>query len=170
VGVREIAEQAGVDPAMIFSHFKSKKHLFIAALDQACRRSNWFDGSRDDAGPRIATRLLQCIHGERPEPGMGILLRSTHHFEVSAILRSAVVRHVIEPMADSLEGAGRGERAFLIWGLMLGTASLAEVATVRSARDEHARLLGVSLQFMIDGAPPPLGPAVSSMRRNGPPP
>lgn len=149
VGVREIAEQAGVDPAMVFRHFKNKKHLFIAALDQACAGSNWFDEGRDNAGPRIATRLLECMHGERPEPAMGILLRSTHHLEVSEIVRLAVLRHVIKPMADWLKGAMPRERAFLIWGLIVGTASLTEMSTLRSARHEHARLLGASLQLMI---------------------
>jgi len=124
VGVREIAEAAGVDAALVNRYFGTKDGLFAEAVTEAHGRRlpEVLDGPPEDLGRRLAEYVLA------PEKGVGgadpllALVRSTPHPVATELLRRGVDEGLVAPIAARLAGPDARVRARLVAATMLGLA------------------------------------------------
>ena len=129
-GVREIAADAGVDPALVFRYFGSKQKLYAEAV-----RAEIPAGLGDD--PRLPlTRLVDALlrdvvfgdwreyDGEHP---LLVMLRSAHRPEAREQLRVQLCDGYLRDCADRIEGQDAELRAELIGALLIGMGVMRSV-------------------------------------------
>ena len=124
VNVREIAERAGVAPALINRYFGSKALLFSELLAEAGHTGNPLDGDIARLGERLAAFMQADPEDARELPGGASLMMLLHSI-ASIGVQDLVVDHVrrlaTQRLVDMLEGAEREERAALIFGYLIGS-------------------------------------------------
>lgn len=86
VGIREIAERAGIDKATVIGHFGGKEKLFIACID-----AGTIPGDKVNTGALLAQRIVDI---KAPDSEYAMLL---------AILRSAGVEQTNDLIRESFE-------------------------------------------------------------------
>ena len=126
VGVREIAADAGVDPAMLPRLFGSKEALFAEIANGAFSLEPAFEGPLEGLGGRVARHLLGPIE-QPPSAGFdefAFLLRSVGSPVAAKILSRALHAHFVKPLAQRMSGADAELRAALITSYVLGFAVL----------------------------------------------
>lgn len=127
VGLREIAGDAGVDPALVSRYFGSKEQLFKEAVRDDDPMM------KDIACADLPTHLTALLMDEDDEDSSGaaakvkrlrMLLRSASSPKASQIIRETVDDDILRPLASVLEGEDAGIRASLClavlmsWGIM----------------------------------------------------
>ncbi len=142
VGLREIAGDAGVDPALVSRYFGSKEQLFKEALRGEDPLS--LDGIARDALPSY---LASLFLGKNPDQAAAkidcllMMLRSASSPRASEIVREAVNGDMLEPMAGLLAGADAAMRASLTLAVLMGCGILRTAMGLESLRDaDEARL------------------------------
>ncbi|WP_232836024.1 TetR/AcrR family transcriptional regulator [Actinocorallia populi] len=128
-GVREIAGDAGVDPALVFRYFGSKDKLYAEAM-----RVEIPPGAADPHRPlvHLADGLLHdVVFGDWPEfdgeHPLLVMLRSAHRPEVREQLRGQLCEEHLAGFADRLEGEDAELRAELVGALLLGMGVMRSV-------------------------------------------
>ncbi|TLU74311.1 TetR/AcrR family transcriptional regulator [Lichenicoccus roseus] len=123
VNVREIADRAGVAPALINRYFGSKALLFSELLAEAGHAANPLDGDISNLGERLAAFMLADPDVARDLPGgssLMILLHSIASIGVQDLVVDQVRQLATQRLVDMLEGAEREQRAALIFGYLIG--------------------------------------------------
>jgi AcrR family transcriptional regulator len=156
--VREVAERAGVDAALLYHYFGSKQQLFVAAMELP---AGWPEAMATIAGsPReqVGRRLARQMIGLWDDPTVGPQLLALVRSAVSDPLAAEMVRGLLTqgPLSAAARATGRpdGElRALLagshVVGLML-LRHILRVEPVASADgDTLARLIGPALQHYL---------------------
>jgi AcrR family transcriptional regulator len=119
--VRDIADEAGVNVALISRYFTSKEGLFkdcLAAAVTEIRRAS--DGMPlTEIATKMARRMADSTHGGRESEMLLLLLRSSADERVDEI-RAGFLRSISEKMA-SVAG-GEGEEAVLRAQILLAAA------------------------------------------------
>lgn len=166
--IREIATRAGVDPALIFHYFKSKRALFEASIDvpdlatvpalDVTRRAP--SGSTPDAtlGERIVHDFLSTWDAPSARATIGGLLRSaSSNAQAMRSLAEVVQRTVVIPTIASID-AKRGMpklRAALVATQLVGVAwtryVLATEPIASASPAILARTLGPSIEMTLRG-------------------
>ncbi|WP_084532323.1 TetR/AcrR family transcriptional regulator [Nocardia miyunensis] len=129
--VRDIASQAGVDPAMVIRHFGSKEALFLetVSVDQSFR--GLVDGPLNTLGRTILERLIEDVPDETR--GLyGALMGALDRTEVRTYLHTSTARHITGPLAERLPGPHAAMRAELIAAQIAGL-----LITTRDGRRGH---------------------------------
>ncbi|MES2441754.1 MAG: TetR family transcriptional regulator [Pseudomonadota bacterium] len=128
VGLREIAGEAGVDPALVSRYFGSKEQLFREALRGEDSLS--LDGVARDALPAYLASLF-IDHGSKNADQTAtkvdcllMMLRSASSPKASEIVREALSEDVLEPMAGLLAGDDAPVRASLSLAVLMGCGIL----------------------------------------------
>jgi AcrR family transcriptional regulator len=120
--VRELAADAGVDPALISRYFGSKEELFVAVLDAGGASRDFFEGDVATFGERISRMLL----GEEREPAkfdkVMIMLRSCSSPTAAEAVRRASRGNFMQPFAEWLGGQDAHIRAQLAGAVMMGVS------------------------------------------------
>lgn len=105
--VRQIAEKAKVDPAMINHHFGSKEKLFTACLDVPLDPKSHIEqalsGSRDGLPERLLTRFLSLWDSPHGTAAAAVLRTSMRHEWSAKLMREFVIKRAMGPIMDSLE-------------------------------------------------------------------
>ncbi|NIE84233.1 MULTISPECIES: TetR family transcriptional regulator [unclassified Burkholderia] len=157
VGVREIAAEAGVDPAMVPRLFGSKENLFALIADQAFGLEPAFEGPPDGLGERVARHLLGPLDTAEPEgfDEFAFLLRSVGSPAAAPILSAALHRDFVAALSARLGGADAEARAALITAYVLGfavlRAGLGSPALEAAQAELIAAKLGAAIQACVDG-------------------
>jgi AcrR family transcriptional regulator len=128
VGLREIAGDAGVDPALVSRYFGSKEQL----LKEAVRGDKLplFEGlAPADLPAHLAGLLLEdaresCGSAAEQTERLLILLRSASSPRASEIVREAAAEDILRPIAALLEGPGAEARASLCLAVLIGFGML----------------------------------------------
>jgi AcrR family transcriptional regulator len=128
VGLREIAGDAGVDPALVSRYFGSKEQL----LKEAVRGDTppLFEGlAPADLPAYLAGLLLEdaresCGSAAEQTERLLILLRSASSPRASEIVREAAAEDILQPIAALLEGPGAEARASLCLAVLIGFGML----------------------------------------------
>ncbi len=155
VGMRDIARDVGVDPALISRYFGSKEELFTAVLDGCEGRNEMLEGDRSTYGERVARELV--FDGGKPEKlrALLIILRSVGSTKAMEVVRASAVERFYGPFAEWIGGPDAAVRARLAASVIMGFAVNREVTgNVNLSPDECERLcrrLAVTLQGFIDG-------------------
>ncbi|MFF2082439.1 TetR family transcriptional regulator [Nocardia sp. NPDC058176] len=129
-GLREIAAQVGVDPALVSRYFGSKKQLYAEAMRVEIPTGVAADPHRPVVS--IADALLHDVvyqdwsafGGEHPLLAM---LRSASHDAVRDQLRAQLCDGYLRDFADRLDGPDAELRAEMIGALLIGLGVLRSV-------------------------------------------
>ncbi|MUL76937.1 TetR family transcriptional regulator [Mycolicibacterium sp. CBMA 226] len=162
--LRQVALQAGVDPALV-SHFYGKKlDLFLAVVElpvePATIIGRVLEGDKDSAGLRLATFILEVLDDEvRRRPMIGMVRAATAEPEAAKLVRDFLARNIIAPIAEGLGSADADYRAALVMSQVNGFAIARYVIglepLVNRSNEQLAADLGVTLQryLLADLAP-----------------
>lgn len=128
VGVRDIAGDAGVDPALVSRYFGSKEQLFREALRGEDPLS--LDGVARAELPAYLASLFFGQDGKDADKAAAkvdcllMMLRSASSPLASEIVREAISGDVLEPMAALLTGEDAAMRASLALSVLMGCGIL----------------------------------------------
>ncbi|MEJ1970340.1 MAG: TetR/AcrR family transcriptional regulator [Rhizomicrobium sp.] len=162
VGVREIAEGAGVTAMLVNRYFGSKERLFAdvvaATMAEPGILTDRVTKQRQDVaslGADIAAELMaKTAPGDTPLDGFLIMLRSASNERAAAIWREQIERHYQKTLTDMLPGAMAPERAALLLALVSGFQMMRQVIGVPALAQANAaalsKLLARICQAVID--------------------
>lgn len=154
VGVRDIARDAGVDPALVNRYFGSKEDLFAAVLD-SCDEDKDTDFWEDRAGfgLRIANDLVYERRADKMRRLL-IVLRSLGSARALEVVRNGMTEHFMAPFQAWIGRPDAAVRVHLAAGLILGmsvTRELGDGFDMTPAECEALRdRLAATLQGFID--------------------
>jgi len=140
VTVRVIAAEAGVDPALIYHFYGSKRGLFdeLIALpfDPEEIVRNALAGDVDELGTRIVTfmvtQLRDPVAGERI---VAVLRTAAAQPEAAAVMREYYSRRLLEPLAHALQADRPQLRAALCSSQLIGLAMAEHVIGIQPLVD-----------------------------------
>jgi AcrR family transcriptional regulator len=146
VGLREIAGDAGVDPALVSRYFGGKEQL----LKEAVRGDTppfLEDITLAELPVRLAALLLEdagegCGNAAEQTERLLILLRSASSSKASEIVREAAGEDILRPIASLLGGRDAEVRASLCLAILIGVGMLRSVlpfARLRGAGEGELR-------------------------------
>ena len=167
-GLRGIAADAGVDPALVIRYFGSKERLFAEAVAQGFDLSALLAGGRDGFGERLARYLLSKNDhaGAAAFDPLVALLRSAGNEQAAGPFRQAVDEQFIRPLADWLGGDQPAERAGLIAAYLLGLALGRDILRLQSLSggeiEPLVALVAPAIQSYVDGTVPIAPPTKDS--------
>lgn len=132
--VRDIAADAGVNPALIYRYFGSKEKLFVSVVSRDRDPAAVIDGPLEELPERSVTWFHNrppSVAGEHP---LALMLRSAGREGVADLMR-AQVRGTVAALAERLDGPEAELRAALILALNVGMGALTSVAGVEVLKD-----------------------------------
>jgi len=152
VGVREIAQMAGVTGVLVNRYFGSKEELFAATVEIICADHRIFEGDSTTLTTRLTAKVLSKTE---PIDALLLILRSAPNPRAAEILRENIARHIERPLKASLPGPNASERAAMILALVVGFQLFRKVigskALVHASRASLSRHLMAMIQQLIDG-------------------
>jgi AcrR family transcriptional regulator len=158
VGVREIAQGAGVTAMLVNRYFGSKEQLFEEVVEVTLSApgiitSKVTTQSRDMAtlGRDVAQALVaRTAPGETPMDGFLIMLRSAANEQAAKILRAKFAQHFEKPLADILPGRRPAERAALFLSIIAGFQVLRQVVGISGLIEAKPADLSARLQALFE--------------------
>ena len=147
VGVREIAQQAGVTAMLVNRYFGSKEQLFIEVVDAAF-------GERTLIGDDVRTlsrdvaRALAAAES-RSVDGFLLMLRSVANPRAAEILRAAIANRFEEHLTALLPGPAARERAALFLSLIAGVQLIREVLGSEALAEAEQDVLSTQLENLF---------------------
>ena len=104
---REIAENAGISEAMIYSHFRNKEDLYTAIIDEKLQESEPLyyplDAMRNKDDPRVFTTIVSNylrVHSEETNFLRLLLFSGLEGHELAGMFVAGPVRKFFEFLAD----------------------------------------------------------------------
>ncbi|WP_235686534.1 TetR family transcriptional regulator [Tomitella gaofuii] len=161
-GVREIAGEAGVDPALVIRYFGSKEKLFLRTMTMSVDFADLMAGPLDGLGERAVDFVLERTRpggadGERSYSAgvFAALLRASDRPTVRAHLAETVEEMFVGLVAGRLAGADADLRARLmaaqLTGLMTSMHVVEDPGLAAASDGEIVRYYGRSIQLLIEG-------------------
>lgn len=158
--LRQVALQAGVDPALVSHFYGKKRDLFLAVVElpvePAAIIGRVLEGDKNSAGLRLATFILEVLDDEvRRRPMIGMVRAATAEPEAAKLVRDFLARNIIAPIAEGLGSADADYRAALVMSQVNGFAMARYVIglepLVNRSNERLAADLGVTLQRYLLG-------------------
>lgn len=148
--VRDIAGDAGVDPALVIRHFGSKEGLFLETMRLEFDELG-LDGPIESLGERLILSLLDADDHVR---GVYLaLIRASDAGEISSALREAHEQGFVAPLAARLAGDDAELRArlaaALVGGLFYALWVVRDASLLAESHAELARRYGALLQPLV---------------------
>jgi len=152
-GIRDIAADAGVNPAIVLRHFGSKERLFVETVDANTSWSAALEGPLDDIGRRLVRAV---IAGQKNGLQVfGAVVRASGRSDVRGHLRASLTDQFVGPLAERLEGPDALLRAHLFaaqaTGLMFALSVYDDAYLISAPADDIVELYGESLQRTATG-------------------
>lgn len=151
IGVREIAQAAGVTAVLVNRYFGSKEELFAAAVETAfAGRANFFEGDSSLLAQRLTADVVtKCEKDAERINVFFLLLRSAPNPRAAQILRDSIARHFERPLKALLRGPRAGQRAAMILAVIAGLSLFREVIGSKALADANATSLSGDVQSMF---------------------
>jgi AcrR family transcriptional regulator len=158
--IRDVAAQAGVDPALVHHYFGSKQQLFLAAmefpLDLPTMVPRLLDGPRDELGERFVRLVLELWETPAVRPLLlGVVRSATTDPVAAAMLRQLLAEGPFLALARAIDQPDAALRATLAGSQLIGLALARYVVAVEplaSAPPEVlVRALAPTLQRYFTG-------------------
>ncbi len=162
VGVREIAQGAGVTAMLVNRYFGSKEQLFaeVAAATMAIPHilTPEILGARAP-GHEIAAALVELTKpGATRLDGFLIMHRSGSSQRAAEIGREQIERHHQRAMRTALRGRLSAQRAALVLSLVAGVQIMRQMIGLSALTDakpsDLVKMLGPLFQHLVDGERP----------------
>jgi AcrR family transcriptional regulator len=154
-GLRAIAADAGVDPALICRYFGGKERLFADVLATTGKDPmEVIAGDRDTFGSRVANALL--APSDRSLERMAFIqlaIRSSTSPVASTLVRSHIEKQFIVPFSEWIGGERAMEKAWLIGSMLMGAAAMIGIGFAQPGGRGDANLvnrLAHLLQSAVD--------------------
>lgn len=159
VGLRDIAAEALVDPALIIRYFGSKEALFEAVLSDELYPALIFNKDRATYGEYMMSTLAGAEGAFEFDYYM-LLLRAATIPAMAPRLERVIEERLMQPLIEWLGGEQAPLRAKLITTFLTGVAIhnlTAGSAPLSSAEAEQfRRIAAATIQSLIDGEGPTL--------------
>lgn len=155
VGLRQIANDAGVDAALISRYFGSKEDLFVAVLGACEAGADLFDGPRESFGRRVADRVVFHRKEGAALQGMQIMLRSIGSARAIELVRASGNERFFDPFVAWLGGTDAAIRAQLATSLVMGMTVSRELSGFEPCSQSSEAMrdrLATMLQALVDVA------------------
>jgi AcrR family transcriptional regulator len=159
--IRDVAEDAGVDAALVHYFFKSKDGLFVAAMQLPLRPAEVIGpvlaSGVDGLGERIVRRVLSVWEDPVNRTALlAIVQGASTHPGAAAALREFVRHEIVARIAGAIEADRPELRANLVASQIIGLVAARYVVQVEPLADlgaeEIVPLVAPTLQRYIDGA------------------
>jgi AcrR family transcriptional regulator len=125
VGVREIANAAGVTAMLVNRYFGSKERLFAEVVEVAFAQRTLIADDLESLSRFAAAALVAAE--PRSVDGFLLMLRSVANPRATEILRAAIDMHFQRPLQALLPGARAHERAALFLSVLAGVRLMQQV-------------------------------------------
>lgn len=149
--VRDIAGEAGCDPALVIRHFGSKEQLFLEVMQVASDTQPLAQGPLDDLGERFIRFVLESEDETRRT--YLALIRASDSEGVAPRLREMHEAAFVAPLAARLHGPDAGLRArlaaALVGGLLYSLWVVGDDELRAAGHDELVHRYGALLQSLI---------------------
>jgi AcrR family transcriptional regulator len=145
VGVRQVAEDAGVTAMLVNRYFGSKEALFAAVVDAVFGEAHFADASAETLAEMLVTKV-NSAEGN----AVLVLLHSASHPVAGEVLRMAIERRYESPLATALKGKDAHMRAALLLAVIAGVQLLRDVVGVRALAKADRRRLAAMLTAALE--------------------
>jgi AcrR family transcriptional regulator len=161
--IRAVAEQAGVDPALVMHFFGSKQRLFVSVMALPFEPEDVLPalvtGHPSDAGARFAEWIVGVLEDPRSRLIMTGMARSAaSEPEVADLVRELVSARIVGALAGGLEDADAPLRASLVASQVIGLIMARYVIRIEPlaslAPDALVEALAPNLQRYLMGPLP----------------
>lgn len=150
--MRRIADEAGVDSALISYHFGTKEQLFVAVHELPINPSDLsllIDGPKDQIGERIA-RFAMTMLAADDSTAVSLMRSSASNPSAAAMLREFIEGALVEPIAEQVGASDSRERVALVAAQILGVLFARHIVRVpelaSASVDDLVDLIAPSLQ------------------------
>ncbi len=155
VGVRDVADDAGVNTALVARYFGSKLGLFEACLDQVLDLSALLDRGHEDAGTALVEALI--VGTEKGSP-FQLLILSASAPDAGELILQVLERRAMQPLVRWLgppKAKQRALRIAILWSGYLVSSKLIPFhpRDAKTLRATH-RWLARQTQAVIDDDDP----------------
>ena len=141
IGIREIAETAGVTAVLVNRYFGTKEKLFAEAVELAFATNGLFDGELTDLADRfIGVIMRRNETRSEPNDALLLMLNSAPNPRAAEILRSCIARQFERPLKSLLQGPRADERAAMILALVAGFILMRKVIGMKALADVEGTL------------------------------
>jgi AcrR family transcriptional regulator len=158
--IRTVAEEAGVDPALVMHYFSSKDGLFRASIDCPVDLeavSARIMAVREDArGRQIVRVICEVWQDETTRHPLVILLRNAiERQDAAALLSQFVERELVGRLSAQTRGEDASARASAAYSALLGLVLARYVIGVEplasAPLEQVVELVGPTIQRYLDG-------------------
>ncbi|QRK07771.1 TetR family transcriptional regulator [Archangium violaceum] len=150
-GVRDVAELAGVNSALVGRYFGSKEGLFRATLERVIDISPMLHGDRRRFGADMVATLFDTQDASGP---LAMMILSAADPAAHAVSVEFLQTKVIAPLARWLgppDGEGRAARLNILWSGFLTSWKLLPIQPLAGARlASTRRWLEAATQALVD--------------------
>jgi len=166
VTLRSIAQEAGVDVALVSYHYGSKRGLFGAALELPANPPELLAEALRGPLPTLPERLLRTVLAAWGDPVRGPALRALAQAalfdpEVSRLFREMAEREMVGRIAERLGGADASARASVAASQIAGMIFLRYVLRLEP-------LASLPVDELVARMAPPLRSALAGPERRRP--
>jgi AcrR family transcriptional regulator len=158
--LRAVADDAGVDPALVSHFFGSKQQLFLEVIELPFEPQailpTILDGDPDSAGERLARFVLAAL--DQPDAGRrftGMIRAATSEPSAARLLRELVVSRLLGPIADGLGAEDAPLRAALVGSQIVGLVMARRIVGIEALAaadvDAVAAAVAPTLQRYLTG-------------------
>jgi AcrR family transcriptional regulator len=158
--IRAVAQEAGVDPALVLHYFGSKDGLFVAAIewpmDMSVATERIFAGGADGLGERITRFFMEQWEREETRHQLEIIVRRAVSREPDAkLLNEFAHNQLIGRLVAAFPGPDIERRGGLVLSTLVGLALVRYVLKVEPlasmGHDEVATIVGATIQRYVSG-------------------
>jgi AcrR family transcriptional regulator len=158
--IRGVAEEAGVDPALVLHFFGSKQKLFLSVMSLPFEPEQVLPevlaGRRSQAGLRLARFVLDVLEDPRGRSVItGIIRAAASEPDAARIVREQVAGRIVSAISESLDVDDAPLRANLvasqIVGLVMGRYIIRVEPIASLDREALASAIAPNLQRYLTG-------------------
>jgi len=159
--IRAVAEQAGVDPALVMHYFGSKEGLFQAAIDwpfdMDAAAAKIFEGDPDTVGERLVRQVCRVWEDEAMRHPLAAIVRnSLEREDVARLMSEFVAKEMVGRVVRRTGDPDSALRGALIHSALMGLAVsryMVKIEPLASAPIEDVvREAGPVIQHYLSGA------------------
>lgn len=156
--VREIAADAGVNPALINRYFGGKEQLFVNSVSIDLKFPNLASVPRADIGRTLVQHFFERWEGSEDDDLLRVLIRTAvTNAQAASRIRTILASQVTSMVAGVVSSERAGERACLIATQILGLAYARFVLGLKDeqiSKDVMVAMIGATIErYLFESLP-----------------